>query len=272
MAVFTDKVIIVTGASEGIGRALCLALAPQGPKLVLASRNKERLDELAGEVEAAGAKALVIPTDVTDEDQCKALIDKTVEELGAIDALVNNAGQTMWTRMEDIEDTSIFEKLTKLNYLAAIWLTYYALPHLKKSKGRIVCVSSIAGLLAGPTRTAYAGSKHAMFGFFDSLRIELIDTGVTVTMVAPGFVYSNIHVNALDRHGNRLGESPMEKSKYMPAETCAAMMVDAMEKRKRLLVTDNAAKLGRWLKLIAPGLLDRLAIKTMEKASKGQSF
>jgi len=263
MAEFSGKVIIVTGASEGIGRALCLALAPQKPKLVLAARNTERLEELEQEVEALGAEAIVVPTDITDMNACKALIDRAVSAYGGIDVLVNNAGGTMWTKFEDITDMTIFERLIRLNYLGSVYPTYYALPHLKASKGRIVGVSSVAGITGVPTRTAYSASKHAMFGFFDSLRIEVAEYGVSVTMVAPDYVVSEIHRRALGGDGAPLGVSPLVESKVMKADQCAELIVGAMERRERLLVTSTRGKLGRWFKLIAPAMMDKIAAKAI---------
>ncbi len=263
MGVFTDQVIIVTGASEGIGRALCLALAAQRPKLVLAARNRERLETLKEEIEQQGAKGLVAPLDVTDESACKALIEQTIATFGRLDVLVNNAGGTMWARLEEIQDTSIFERLMRLNYLGSVYCTYYALPYLKKTQGRIAGIASVAGLSGVPTRSGYAASKHAMFGFFDSLRIELQNTGVSVTMVAPDFVLSEVHRRALDGEGKPLGVSPMQESKIMTSEQCAALIVRALERRQRLLVTSLRGKLGRWLKLIAPSLMDRMAAKAI---------
>lgn len=265
MGEFTGKVIIVTGASEGIGRALALALAPQEPKLVLAARNVARLEELKVEVEALGASALIVPTDVTDQEACKGLIDTTVAKLGSIDALVNNAGGTMWTLLEEIEDITIFERLMRLNYLGSVYPTFFAVPHLKRSKGRIVGISSVAGLIGVPTRTAYSASKHAMFGFFDSLRVELQGTGVSVTMVAPDFVVSEIHRRALGPDGKPLGVSPIQESKVMTSAECAALIVPAMEKRERLLLTSSRGRLGRWLKLLAPQFMDNLAVKAIRE-------
>lgn len=263
MATFTDHVIIVTGASEGIGRALCLALAPQRPRLVLAARNEERLESLKAEVEAQGAQALVVPTDVTDEAACKALIDRAIAAYGQIDVLVNNAGGTMWTLMEELEDLTIYDRLMRLNYLGAVYCTYFALPHLKKSKGRIVGLSSVAGITGVPTRTAYSASKHAMFGFFDSLRIEVAPYGVSVTMAAPDYVLSEIHRRALGKDGKPLGSSPLQEDKIMTSGECARMIVEAMDKRQRLLLTSTRGKIGRWLKLIAPGLMDKIAAKAI---------
>ncbi|MBI5529141.1 MAG: SDR family oxidoreductase [Deltaproteobacteria bacterium] len=265
MPEFTDRVIIVTGASEGIGRALCVALAPQGPRLVLAARNRERLGSLKAEVESLGARALVVPTDVTIEAECRSLVEKTVADRGAIDALVANAGGTMWARLDEVTDTGIFERLMRLNYLGAAWCTYYALPHLKKSKGRIVAISSAAGLTGVPTRTGYAASKHAMMGFFDSLRIELFGTGVTVTIVAPYFVVSEIHRRALGPDGKPLGTSPMVESKVMTTAACAQKIVRAMERRDRLLVTSKRARLGMFIKLFSPETVDKMAKKAIEK-------
>jgi short-subunit dehydrogenase len=263
---FQDSIIVVTGASEGIGRALCISLAQQRPKLVLAARNKDRLEALKSEIESFGAQALVVPTDVGDEAACKHLVERTVAEWGRLDVLVNNAGRTMWTTLQDLTDTSIIEQLMRVNYLGAAHCTYYALPHLIKNQGRIVGISSVAGLTGVPTRTAYAASKHAMFGFFDSLRIELMHTGVSVTMIAPDFVLSEIHRRAYGKDGNPLGKSPLQKENIMTAKTCAARIVRAMENRERLAVMSLRGKAGRWLKMIAPGLLDQIAAKAIQEA------
>ena len=263
---FQDKVIIVTGASEGIGRALCLALAMQKPKLVLAARNEDRLNELKAEIESKGAHALVVPTDVSQENSCKELIEKTINHWDRLDVLVNNAGRTMWTTLEQVTDTSIIEQIMRINYLGAAYCAYYALPYLKQNKGRIAAVSSVAGLTGVPTRTAYCASKHAMFGFFDALRVELMDSGVTVTMIAPDFVLSEIHRRAFAGDGSPLGESPVQEEKIMTAEECAVQIIEALENRKRLLIMSSRGKVGRWIKLIAPGLIDRVAQRAIREA------
>ncbi len=265
MSAFKDEVILITGASEGIGRALAKALAPLGPRLVLAARNAERLESLAGEVEAAGAKALVVPTDVTDRAQCEALVDRAVEVYHGLDVVVNNAGGTMWARFDELEDLDVFERLMRLNFFSAVYVTHRALPHLKESKGLIVGVSSVAGLTGIPTRTAYSASKHAMFGFFDALRVELEPHGVGVTMVAPDFVVTEIHRRALGPDGKPLGQSPLKEGKVMTAHQAAALMVKAMERRQRLLLMSTRTRLGRWLKLVSPGLVDRIAARAIEQ-------
>ena len=265
MSAFTDNVVILTGASEGIGRALALALAPQRPRLVVAARNLERLETLAEECRALGAEVMPVETDVTDAAQCRRLADNTVETFGRIDTLVANAGVTMWTRLDELEDWSVLEKVMAVNYLGAAYCTMAALPYLRESRGRIVAVASLAGLTGVPERTGYSASKHAMVGFFDSLRIELEDTGVTVTVVAPDFVVTQIHRRALGTDGRPLGETPMQESRIMTAERCAELIVDAMEKRQRLLITSRRGKLGRWVRLVAPGLIDRIAIKAIRE-------
>ncbi|MGH8495010.1 MAG: SDR family oxidoreductase [Gammaproteobacteria bacterium] len=264
MATFTNQVIIVTGASEGIGRALSLALAPQRPRLVLAARNEERLASLAAECGAKGAETLVVRADLTDEMRCRQLIQRAVERFGRIDVLVNNAGRTLWTTVEDAHDTNVFEQVMRLNYLSSVWCTCNALPYLKQSRGRIVAVSSVAGLTGVPTRSGYSASKHAMFGFFDSLRIELEGSGVSVTIIAPDFVRTEIHKRALGPDGRPLGRSPLENRRIMSAEECAGLIIEAMEKRKRLQFTSWRGRAGRWLKLLAPGLIDRIASRAIE--------
>lgn len=263
MGEFTGNVVIITGASEGIGRALAEALAPQKPKLVLAARNAQRLESLSETCRAAGAEVMTVAGDLTSEAQCKALVDAALERFGRIDTLVGNAGRTMWAPVEEIRDTFIVRDVMELNYFSLVWLTMAALPQLKANRGRIVPVASVAGLTGVPSRSAYAASKHAVVGFFDSLRIELAATGVTVTLICPDFVVSEIHRRALDGNGTPLGKSPMQESKIMSAEQCASLMIEAMGARRRMLITSRRGKLGRFLKIIAPGLIDRIAARAI---------
>ena len=259
MATYVGKVIVLTGASSGIGHSLALALAPQRPRLVLAARDRGRLEEVAKECRARGAEALVVPADVTSEAACGALVARAVESFGALDVLVNNAGIGMLARFDEVSDLSVYETLMRVNYLGCVYLTHHALPHLEKSRGQIVVVASLAGLTGVPTRTGYAASKHAVFGFFDSLRIELEGSGVSVTMIAPDFVRSEIHRRAFGADGKPTGTSPLQESRIMSAEECAGLIVGAMEKRQRLLITSWRGRLGRIVRLFAPGLIDAVA-------------
>jgi len=263
MAVYAGKTIVVTGASSGIGRALCLALAPQKPRLVLAARDAVRLEEAAAQCRALGAETLVVPTDVTVIEDARKLIERTLEAFGAVDVLVNNAGIGMLARFDEVQDLGLYDRLMKVNYLGCVHPTYFALPHLKRARGQIVVMASLAGLTGVPTRTGYAASKHAVFGFFDSLRIELEGTGVSVTIVAPYFVRSEIHRRSTGADGKPLGTTPMQEDKIMSAEECAALTVGAMERRQRLLLTNWRGTFGRFLRLIAPGLVDRIALKSV---------
>jgi short-subunit dehydrogenase len=257
--------LILTGASEGIGRALALELAARGARVALAARDRERLETLAQECRARGGEALAIPTDVTSEQDLEWLVTETVKSFGGVDVVIHNAGITMWSRFDALTDLSIFERLMEVNYLAPVRLTAQALPHLKQSRGLLVAVASLAGLTGVPERSGYAASKHAMIGFFDSLRIELAGSGVDVTVVAPDFVVSEIHKRAIGPDGEPLGSSPMMQSKIMTAEDCARRIVRAVEKRQRLLLMSARGKFGRWLKLLAPSAIDRMAAKAIRQ-------
>ncbi len=262
---FKDKVIIITGASSGIGRELALQLAEQGAKLSLGARNEEKLKEVASKCKELGGEAIYKRTDVSEKEDCKALIDHTIKEYSKIDVLVNNAGITMWARFDEIEDISIFEKIIKVNYLGSVYCTYYALPYLKETKGLIVGISSLTGKNGVPTRTAYSASKHAMAGFFDSLRIELSDSGVDITMIYPGFVSTDIRKNALGKDGKPLRESHISEAGVMDVRTCVDKIIKAMEKRKRELVMGIKGKAGIFLKPFFPALIDKIAKRAIEK-------
>lgn len=255
--------IILTGASEGIGRALALALAAAGARVALAARDRGRLDSLAQECRARGSEALPVPTDISNEQDCEWLVAETVKAFGGVDTLIHNAGVTMWSRFDALQDLSIFETLMRVNYLGPVYLTSQALPHLKQSKGLIVAVASLAGLTGVPERSGYAASKHAMIGFFDSLRIELAGSGVDVSVIAPDFVVTEIHKRAIGPDGQPLGESPMVQSKIMTADACAARILRAIEKRERQVLMSARGRLGRWLKLLAPSVIDRIAAKAI---------
>ncbi len=262
--VFKDAVVIITGASSGIGRELAYQLARQGARLALGARDAERLEEVAAECRASGAQVLVVPTDVGVQADCEALVQKTVATYQRVDMLVNNAGMSMWAFFDEITDLSIFERLMRVNYLGSVYCTHYALPYLKQSRGRVVGVSSLTGKSGVPTRTGYAASKHAMAGFFDSLRIELADSGVSVTMAYPGFVSTEVRERALRADGKPLGKSPVHEKDVMTVEVCSRLILEAAAKRRREVVMTWRGKLGVWLKLIAPGLVDKIARQGIE--------
>lgn len=262
---FHQQVVLLTGASVGIGRELALQLAAAGAKLVLAARDVVQLEEVAALCRARGAEALVVPTDVADPAACGALVARAVEVCGRLDVLLLNAGQDMGARLDELTDPAVLERLMRVNYLGPAWLAWHALPHLKASRGRIVVVSSLAGLTGVPTRTGYAAAKHALHGFFDSLRCELAGSGVAVTIVCPDFVVSEIHRRALGPDGRPVGSSPIQESKVMTAAACAAAILRAARRRRRLVLLSARGKVGRYVRLVAPRLIDRLAIRAVTR-------
>lgn len=263
---FRGRSILITGASEGIGRALALELAEEGAHLTLAARNVARLEEAAAACEALGAKALAVPADVTVPADAARMVEAAVAAHGGLDVLVLNAGGSMWAPFEAMADPEgAARSLMELNFFSCLRIAKAALPHLRASKGLLVPVASVAGYAGIPTRTLYSASKHALVGLFESLRVELRGSGVDVTIVAPDFVVTELHARALGADGKPLGSGRLDPRKVMTAEACAKLMVRAMRKRQRLLVTSARGRFGRWLKLLAPGLVDRIAERAVAR-------
>ncbi|HYL04205.1 MAG TPA: SDR family oxidoreductase [Steroidobacteraceae bacterium] len=265
MDTFTGKTVLISGASSGIGRALALALAHPGTQLALTARDAARLAATAQECAARGAAVLTVSADVARPEDCTSAVEQTLARYGSLDALVNNAGVTMWGRFDALRGFASFGQLLAVNYLGAVYLTAAALPHLKRSRGLIVAVASVAGLTGVPERTGYAASKHAMIGFFESLRIELRGSGVDVTVVAPDFVASGLHRRALGPDGRPYDAGPLAEAHVMSSEQCARLIVRAMGRRQRLLITSRRGSFVRWARLIAPALVDRLAARAIRE-------
>jgi short-subunit dehydrogenase len=260
-----NNVVVITGASKGIGAELAWQLAGKGARLALAARNEKELEAAAERCRKRGASVVTVKADVSVERDCQAIVAGAVLAFGRLDTLVNNAGASMWARFEDIRDMSILERLMQVNYMGCVYCTHHALPHLRESQGRIVGVSSLAGMIGVPTRTGYSAAKHAMRGFFDSLRIELDGSGITVTMIYPGFVATGIRENATGPDGKPILVSPVKEREVMSVEDCAARIVKAMERREREVVMTARGKMGQWLKLLAPSLVDRIARRAIER-------
>jgi short-subunit dehydrogenase len=256
---------VITGASSGIGAALALAWAARGDNVVLAARNEVELATLAKNCERAGGHALAVRTDVTDPAQCEAMVKAAVDKFGGIDVLVNNAGISMWARFQEITDLTMFERIMRVNYLGTVYSTHYALPHLLASRGLLVGISSLTGKTGVPTRSGYAASKHAMQGFLDSVRIELHHTGVDVLVVSPGFVKTDIRSKVLGPDGRPRETSPRDESDGMSVEECTSIIVRAVDRRTRDVVMTPRAKLGMFLKLIAPRIVDRIAERAVRE-------
>lgn len=260
--VFRDQVVIVTGASSGIGKSLAIQLAGQGAEVAIAARREDRLEETAAECRSHGDEVLVIPTDVSDEEQCKNLIKKTIATFGRLDMLINNAGLAVTALLREYFDLRLFRHVMDVNFYGAVHCTYYALPHLMQSKGRIVAVSSLGGKGGLPFNTSYTASKYALHGFYDSLRMEMQPHGVSVSVICPYWVVTEFHEALLDKNGAPRGKQgrTLYTKKMMTAERCAKVVLKAAYHRKRELLMGPGGLLV-WFKLIAPDFLDRLTIK-----------
>ncbi|HEY1059298.1 MAG TPA: SDR family oxidoreductase [Limnobacter sp.] len=268
MSWINDKVIIITGASEGIGEALAKRLGP-GNTVVIAARRIEKLKEVAAHINANGGRAHAVACDVSDQAQCEALVEETIKMFGVIDIVVNNAGISMHAWFEDITDLSTYEKLFRTNVMSMIWITHKALPHLKVRDGLIVGVSSLAGKTGVPARTTYCTSKFAMSGFMEALRIELMDTGVDVCGIFPGVVDTEIRRNGLNAEGQRAGISGLTETGAMTVDECVDEMVQAMEDRKREWVMTSKARLGLRLKPFFPQMIDQMAKNALDENHGG---
>ena len=259
-----NKVAIITGGSSGIGKALAFELGRQGAKVVISGRNQQNLFETQSELQKAGIEALAVVGDVTNEAETKQLIDRTLERFGQIDILINNAGMSMRSMFAEA-DVDVIKKLMEVNFYGAVHATKYALPHITRTKGSIVAISSIAGYRGLPVRTGYSASKFAMNGFFEALRTELLHTGVHVLVACPGFTQSNIRFSAIDGSGASTGETVRDEANMMTAEECAEHIVKAIKNRKRDLVLTAQGKLAVWLNKLWPSMADRIVFNTLAK-------
>jgi short-subunit dehydrogenase len=265
------RVVVITGGSDGIGAEIARQLAAReksGVGLVLAARNAAQLQAVAQECEALGTQALAVPTDVSVQDDCRRLVAAAVERFGSIDVLINNAGRSAHALFEDVTDLGWYEELMRVNLWGSVWCTHAALPYLKASHGRIVAVSSLAGLVGVPGRTAYSATKFAMGGFFEALRAELKGAGVSVTVAYPGVVATRIRHRGFNAAGGQLGESLLKEEGAMSAGQCARLVIDGMDKRRREVVMTAKGKLGRFVKLFAPGLVERMAQAALKNGAK----
>lgn len=258
------KVVIITGASSGIGRACALAFAKEGCQLVLAARDIQKLGEVAGECRKLGAEALAVQTDISIEDECRNLVRMTVEHFGSIDILINNAGMSMRALFEHTA-INVLKRLMDVNFWGAVYCTKFALPYLLESKGSVVGISSIAGFKGLPGRTGYSASKFALNGFLETLRIENRKKGLHVLTCAPGFTASNIRNTALKEDGSIQKESPRDEAKMMQPEEVAAHIVKAIKKRKPLLILTTQGKLTILLNKFFPNWMDKMVYNTMAK-------
>ena len=259
-----DKVVIITGASSGIGLALANELAARGAVLSLAARNTEKLEEMVNQYSRQGVRAIAVPTDVSREEDCKGLVQKTVDAFGRIDILINNAGISMRALFEKT-DLAVIRRLMDVNFWGTVYCTKYALPWLLKTKGSLVGVSSIAGYKGLPGRTGYSASKYAIQGFLETVRIENMKKGLHVLIACPGFTSSNIRNSALSADGSLQGESPRNEDSMMKPEKVAVKIADAIKRKNKILVMTIVGKLTVALDKIFPFFMDRMVYNQMAK-------
>ncbi|HEX4852241.1 MAG TPA: SDR family oxidoreductase [Puia sp.] len=255
MSFFTDKVVVVTGGSDGIGKALIDALIASGARVATCGRNYDKLYLL--QLQYTNVLLHTMVCDVSKEEECRRFIESTVETFGTIDILINNAGISMRSLFETA-DVDVIRKLMDVNFMGSVYCTKYALPYIIQQKGTVVGISSAAGYRGLPGRSGYSASKFALQGWLESLRTELMETGVNVMWVSPGFTTSNIRNAALDAHGKSTGETKLDESKLMSAETCAKYILHAIQKRKRTLVLTLEGKFITFLNKLFPSLADRI--------------
>ena len=259
-----DKVVIITGASSGIGEAMAKCYAEAGAKVVLGARSEDKLKTLTEEIQAKGGEAVYCAVDVVNEQECKALIDKAVETFGRIDVLICNAGISMRAIFDDV-DLKVLHRLMDVNFWGTVNCSKYALPYLQATKGSLVGISSVAGLHGLPGRTGYSASKYAMTGFLETVRIENLKKGLHVMVACPGFTASNVRFSALVADGSQQGATPREESKMMTPEEVARIVARGIRKRKRLCLMEIEGRATHFVKKFAPAFLDKMFYWVMSK-------
>lgn len=255
---FKNKVVAVTGGSDGIGKALVEMLLQMDAKVATCGRNQDKLYDL--QVANPSKPLHTLVADVSNYNDCRNFINSTISTFGGIDILINNAGVSMRALVKDAE-IDVFKKVMDINYYGTVYCTKLALPSIIERKGTVVAVSSIAGFRGLPGRSGYSASKYAVNGWMEALRTELIHDGVNVMWVCPGFTSSNIRNAALNQKGQSQGESPMDEGKMMTAEECAGHILKAVEKRKRTLVLTFTGKRTVFMNKFFPAWADKLAYK-----------
>lgn len=258
------KVVIITGGGSGIGKACAAVFLAKGYCVVISGRRMDKLRAVLDEFPASAQHLLTVQADVSVEEDCKRLVEETIQKWGRIDVLVNNAGISMRALFEDM-DVAVLKRVMDTNFWGAVYCTKFALPHLLAVKGSVVGISSIAGKKGLPGRTGYSASKFALEGFLETLRTENIKKGLHVLVACPGFTASDIRVASLSADGSAQGESPRDESEMMSAQEVAGYIYHAVKLRKRDLVLTLNGKLMVWLNKFLPGYMDKVVYKHMAK-------
>lgn len=258
------KVVVVTGASSGIGEAMSREYAKMGAKVVMGARREEELKRIADEIAAEGGTVAYSPCDVTNEEDCKQLMQTAIDEFGGIDVLICNAGLSMRALFDDC-DLKVLHRLMDVNFWGTVNCTKHALKWLQRSKGSLVGISSVAGIHGLPGRTGYSASKYAMTGFLDTIRVENLKKGLHVMTACPGFTASNVRFSALTADGSQQGETPRNEAKMMTPQQVAHIVERGIRRRKRLCLMEWEGRGTHLLKKICPGFVDRLFYAVMAK-------
>ncbi len=252
---YRNKVVVITGGTEGIGKALVDQLLTLGAKVSTCARNHDKIYRLQSEYPSYPLHAVV--ADVSIENDCRRFIESTINTFGDIDILINNAGVSMRALLKDLS-TDVIKKLMDVNFFGVVYCTKYALDSLIRKKGSIVGISSIAGYRGLPGRSAYSASKFALQGWLEAIRTELMDDDVHVMWVSPGFTASNIRNAALNKEGAPHGDSTMDEGSLMTAEECARHILNAIRKKKRTLVLTFTGKRTVLMNKLFPSWADKL--------------
>lgn len=261
---FKEKVVVVTGASSGIGEAMAREFAARGAKVVLGARSVQKLQLIAGDIRSRGGQAAYCAVDVAVPAECRELIHTAVREFGGVDVLVCNAGLSMRAIFDDV-DLEVLHRLMDVNFWGTVNCCKFALPYLQAAKGSIVGISSVAGLHGLPGRTGYSASKYAMTGFLETLRIENLKKGLHVMIACPGFTASNVRFSALTADGSPQGGTPRDEAKMMTAEEVARIVARGVLKRKRLCLMEAEGRATHFVKKFAPGFLDKMFYLVMSR-------
>lgn len=259
-----DKVVIITGGSSGIGKAMAFEFGRHGSKLLITGRNAAELTKAVDELRACKIIVEGFVADVSKPEDNQRMAAKAIEMYGRIDVLINNAGISMRALFEEV-DLEVVKKVMDINFYGVLYATQACLPEIVKNKGSVVGISSIAGFRGLPGRTGYSASKFALNGFLEVLRTEYLKRGVHVLTACPGFTASNIRKRALTKDGSLQGESPRNESKMMSAEECARHIYNATVKRKSILILTTQGKLAVWLNKLWPSLADKIVYNEMAK-------
>ena len=264
MKFLKDRVIVITGASSGIGEAMAKEYAKSGAKVVLGARRQEELKRVADDITALGGKVAYSVCDVTKEEDCKQLMECAIQNFQRIDILICNAGLSMRALFDDC-DLKVLHRLMDVNFWGTVNCTKYALKHLQESQGSLVGISSVAGIHGLPGRTGYSASKYAMTGFLDTIRVENLKKGLHVMTACPGFTASNVRFSALTADGSQQGETPRNEDKMMTPEEVAHIVAKGIRRRKRLCLMEWEGRATHFVKKFFPGLVDRLFYAVMAK-------